>query len=71
MSRYDGEDKVTEFAVIFTGRETENAYLIIDPASEEEMWIPFSQTVKRDGKLKGGEGTITITDWIAKKKGML
>ena len=74
MSRrsYDDEEgPVIEIAVLFTGVETENAYMVVDPATDEEHWIPFSQTTKRDGKLKGGEGTITITEWIAKKKGLI
>ena len=65
------DGQTVELAVIFTGTETENAYKIVDPASDTEHWIPFSQTSKRDGKLTGGEGTIIITEWIAKKKGLL
>lgn len=47
MGRYsNSEGPTVEFAVIFTGVETENAYKIIDPASDEELWIPFSQTIE-------------------------
>ena len=60
-----------EVAVIFTGVETENAYQIVDPASDEVLWIPFSQTEERHGALKGGEGTIIISEWIAEKTGLL
>lgn len=65
-----------ELAVIFKGVETDAAFLIIDPASGEEMWIPFSQTSGRAakknaaGKLEG-EGTMTITEWMARKKGLV
>lgn len=56
--------------------ETDNACLIIDPASGEEIWIPFSQVEGRKGKRAAnghfsGEGTITMTDWIARQKGLL
>jgi hypothetical protein len=56
--------------------ETDNACLIIDPASGEEIWIPFSQVEERHGKQDthgrfSGEGTIKMTDWIAKQKGLL
>lgn len=60
-----------EMAVIFTGAETSAAYLIRDPATELEHWIPFSQTMERHGQLRGGDGTIIISEWIAKQKGFL
>lgn len=66
-------DSFVEVAVIFKGVETDNAYMIIDPASGEEMWIPFSQTEERTGKGSpiSGEGTIMISEWIANKKGLI
>lgn len=56
--------------------ETDNACLIVDPASGEEIWIPISQVDERHGKQDSdgkfiGEGTIKMSDWIAKKKGLL
>lgn len=67
----DGRPTV-ELAVIFTGVETANAYKIIDPASDTEHWIPFSQTIERHGQIKAaGEGTIVITEWIARQKGLV
>lgn len=56
--------------------ETDSACLIIDPASGENIWIPFSQIDERTGKRDQygkfvGEGTIVMSDWIAKQKGLL
>lgn len=56
--------------------ETDNACCILDPASGEEIWIPFSQVEERHGQQDShgrftGEGTIKMTDWIARKKGLL
>lgn len=56
--------------------ETDNACLIVDPASGEQLWIPMSQVLERHGKQKPnghftGEGTIVMEDWIAKQKGLL
>lgn len=67
----DFDGPTVELAVIFKGAETGSAYKIKDPASGEEMWIPFSQTVERHGFLTGGEGTIIIAEWIAKQKGLI
>ena len=51
-------------------RETYNAVLIYDHASEEELWIPLSQiqSMHKDGK---GDGTIIMTAWIAKQKHLI
>jgi hypothetical protein len=49
--------------------ETDNAVLIIDPASGEELWIPLSQ-VEEMHHDKNGDGTIVMSAWIAKKKGL-
>lgn len=61
-----------EMACIFKA-STDNAVLIIDPASEEELWIPLSQVDEMHGRKKDGtgEGTIIMSDWIARKKGLL
>jgi len=52
--------------------ETESAVLIHDYATEEELWIPLSQV---DSMHKKGEmpcdGTIHMTAWIAKQKGLI
>lgn len=64
-----------ELACTFVG-ESDAACKIVDPASGEEIWIPFSQVEERHGKQDHhgkfyGEGTILMTNWIAKKKGLL
>lgn len=74
MSRLMDDDgrPTVELAVIFTGVETGAAYKIVDPATDEEHWIPFSQTLERHGKVStAGEGTIVITEWIARQKGLI
>lgn len=50
--------------------ETDNAILIKDPMTEEEHWIPLSQVdeIHRDNKTKSG--TLVMSDWIAKQKGL-
>lgn len=51
--------------------ETDSAVLIRDPASDEEIWIPLSQVDKIVRDSKGAKtGTITMSDWIASKKGL-
>lgn len=52
-------------------KETENAILVVDPASGEEIWFPFSQVVSMHFHAKTGEGSIEVTEWIAKKKGVM
>ncbi len=56
--------------------ETNEACKILDPASGEEIWIPFSQVEERHGPQDNngrfyGEGTIVMSDWLARKKGLL
>lgn len=61
-----------ELAVTFKA-ETTNAVLIYDHASEEEIWIPLSQ-VEEMHRPQGRfpkDGTIVITDWIARQKGLV
>lgn len=50
--------------------ETDNAVLIVDPASGEEIWIPLSQVDEQHFNPLG-EGTIVMSAWIAKKKGLI
>lgn len=52
--------------------ETDNAILIVDTATGEELWIPLSQIeeIHREGKVKGAD-RVVMTDWIAQKKGLL
>lgn len=52
--------------------ETDNALLVYDDASEEELWIPLSQVEaihNRDRKT--GVAELEVSEWIAKKKGLL
>lgn len=56
--------------------ETDAACCILDPASGEEIWLPFSTVLERHGKQDThgrftGEGTIVMEDWVARKKGLL
>ena len=53
---------------------TEKAYLIELENLEnntEQMWIPKSQVKDTDCLAEGDEGTMEITAWIAKQKGLL
>lgn len=60
-----------ELACTFV-HETDAAVCIIDPASGEQLWIPLSQVEEMHGKKADGtgEGSIVMSDWIAKKKGL-
>ena len=70
-SHRDRSDQPTvELAVVFTDVETDKAYKVIDPASNEAIWIPFSQTIERH-RDKNNHGTIVITEWIARQKGLV
>ena len=62
-------DATFEIACEFK-HETDNAILIIDPATGEEIWIPLSQ-VEEIHRDKTGHGTIIMSAWIARKKGLL
>lgn len=60
-------DPVHEIACTFLA-ESEKAILI--NTHEENMWIPLSQ-VKEIHRSSNNEGTIVMTAWIAKKKGLI
>lgn len=51
-------------------RETAAAYLLADPNDGAEYWVPKSQI---DAIEPSGEGyvDVTMTEWIAKEKGLL
>lgn len=68
MSR---ERKTVELAVTFKAA-TDLAYLVYDHASDKEVWIPVSQ-VEETHKPKGYpcDGTIVMTEWIARTKGLM
>lgn len=61
------DEPVYECACTFI-RETEKAVLI--NTHEEDLWIPLSQ-VKEMHKGKNGEGTIVMSQWIAKQKRLI
>lgn len=50
--------------------ETDNAVLIYDPASDEDIWIPLSQ-IEEMHFDKAGQGTMVMSEWIARKKGLV
>lgn len=62
-------DKTFELACLRKA-ETYKAVLIVDFASGEEIWIPISQVSEMHFNSKG-EGTIVISEWIARQKGLL
>lgn len=53
---------------------TDKAYLVelknLDNKTEQ-MWIPKSQVKSTDCLAEGDEGTMEITEWIAKQKGLV
>jgi len=55
-------------------RITEKAYLVViarPNAKPIETWLPKSQVKETDCLAEGDEGTMTITYWIAKEKGLI
>ena len=61
---------------VTVNRITEKAYLVTlenpnNNQKTEEMWIPKSQVKDTDCLASGDEGTMEITAWIAKQKGLL
>jgi len=70
MSR---DEPTYTMACIFMPYETGLAVQLIDPASGEQLWIPYSQVHEMHGRKIGErtEGTIVMTEWIAKQKGLL
>ena len=50
--------------------ETDNAILIEDETLDEPIWIPLSQ-VDEIHRAKDGLATVVMTDWIARRKGLL
>jgi hypothetical protein len=51
-------------------RETDNAVLIHDHASDSDIWIPLSQVDSMHFD-RAESGTICISDWIARQKGLV
>ena len=52
-------------------KETDKAFLVRLP-DEEEVWIPYSQIADYEDYNAGDEdGELSVTEWIAKEKGLL
>lgn len=51
-------------------KETDNALLIRDPMSDESHWIPFSQIEEIHRDPGGKTGTVVMSEWIARQKGL-
>lgn len=52
-------------------RETEQAILLLDVATGEEVWIPLSQVRSIHRLPDGKTATVVMERWIAAKKGLL
>jgi hypothetical protein len=50
---------------------TENAMLVVDPASGEELWLPHSQIEEIHGIKDSKFCRVVMSRWIAEKKGLL
>lgn len=68
MSR--NEETVT-LEVKFLG-DSPKAVLIVDKETGEELWLPLSQ-IHEMHRPKGGigEGSIVMSEWIARQKGLV
>lgn len=51
-------------------KETDKAVLLYDFASKEEIWIPLSQVFEMHFNKSSHEGTVVMSEWIAKQKGL-
>ena len=53
--------------------ESAAAIKVHDHATKEDLWIPLSQVESIHGRKPDGtgEGTLVMSDWIAKTKGLL
>lgn len=63
-------DEATFELACIKKHETDNAVLIYDPASDEDVWIPLSQ-IEEMHFDKTGQGTMVMSEWIARKKGLI
>ena len=69
MSRPCEDEDPVEITDVTCTRETEKALLCV--IEQEDVWIPKSQ-VTDDSEVyaKGHAGTLVVTAWIAKQKGL-
>lgn len=51
-------------------RETDNAVMVRDYQSHDDVWFPLSQ-VESMHFDRNGDGKIVVTAWIARQKGLL
>ena len=67
------DEPTWKMACTFMPYETDKAIQIIDPATGERLWIPLSQSHEMRGRKLGErtDGTIVMSEWIAKQKGLL
>jgi hypothetical protein len=54
----------------FITHETEKAWLVQGPDSDEEVWLPKSQC-EHHGEDPGGRAILIVPMWLARKKGFL
>lgn len=52
-------------------RETDAAILVEEPVSGLDIWFPLTQVEEMHFHVKTGLGTMVVSDWIAKEKGLL
>ena len=55
-------------------RLTPKAFLVKTADSEGEplkFWVPRSQVIETDCLAEGDKGTMRLTEWIAKEKGLI
>jgi hypothetical protein len=57
-----------KFACTFI-RETDAAVLVTDEGTGEQILLPLSQ-VDEMHRDRNGRGTIVVSDWIAREKGL-
>jgi hypothetical protein len=51
--------------------ESEEAVQVVVEETGELIWVPLSQIEEMHFHARTGEGKMTVTDWIARKKGLL
>lgn len=57
--------------VLLVKKATDKALLVVIDGEDEEVWLPRSQISDPDDYEEGDEDcTISITEWLAKEKGL-
>ena len=65
------DDRPTVELTVLIKHRTDKAILIHDFASDEDIWLPLSHVPEIHLNKQTGEATITITEWIARQKGLI